>query len=197
MPMKVCPVCEMEEEDDALSCSMCGSDFEPEVREASPEENPTTDNDSLAADIASMNLDEENTESNPEETKELSDEEKLLEETLNATVSNSTDEKSESSLAKFTEQFSQIGDIFKNLNKRLDKIFLTKGELNYIAPLTIVVLSILLLSGVVGLLVSTVPATYEESTDDWTTTKTVTETVYDENKTASSVTLGRPVGEPF
>ena len=45
MPMKVCPVCEMEEEDDALSCSMCGSDFEPEVKEASPEENPTTDND--------------------------------------------------------------------------------------------------------------------------------------------------------
>ena len=61
MSMKVCPVCEMEEEDDALSCSMCGSDFEPEVKEASPEENPTTDNDNLAADIASMNLDEEKT----------------------------------------------------------------------------------------------------------------------------------------
>ncbi|GIR27879.1 MAG: hypothetical protein CM15mP42_08290 [Methanobacteriota archaeon] len=47
-----------------------------------------TDNDNLAADIASMNLDEENTESNSEETKELSGEEKLLEEKLNATVSN-------------------------------------------------------------------------------------------------------------
>ena len=31
--MKVCPVCEMEEEDSALSCSMCGSDFEPSVKE--------------------------------------------------------------------------------------------------------------------------------------------------------------------
>ena len=38
MPMKVCPVCEMEEEDDALSCSMCGSDFEPDVKEASPKQ---------------------------------------------------------------------------------------------------------------------------------------------------------------
>ncbi|MAQ63329.1 MAG: hypothetical protein CMA48_03310 [Euryarchaeota archaeon] len=157
MSMKVCPVCEMEEEDDALSCSMCGSDFEPEVKEASPEENPTTDNDNLAADIANMNLDEENTESNPEETKELSDEEKLLEETLNATASGTPDEKSENSVARFAEQFSDLGKIFGNLNNRLDRIFTTKGKLNYIAPLTIVVVSILLLSGVIGLAVSTVP----------------------------------------
>ena len=110
--MKVCPVCEMEEEDDALSCSMCGSDFEPEVKEASPEENPTTDNDNLAADIASMNLDEENTESNSEETKELSDEEKLLEETLNATVSNTPDEKSENSFHKIFRTIFELGNTF-------------------------------------------------------------------------------------
>ena len=38
--MKVCPVCEMEEEDSALTCSMCGSDFEPSVKEASPQDSP-------------------------------------------------------------------------------------------------------------------------------------------------------------
>ena len=109
--MKVCPVCEMEEEDDALSCSMCGSDFEPEVKEASPKQNTITDNDNLASDIASMNLDEENKESNSEENKELSDEEKLLEETLNATVSNAPDEKAENSFTRFIAQFSQINNI--------------------------------------------------------------------------------------
>ena len=111
MPMKVCPVCEMEEEDNALSCSMCGSDFEPEAKQATPEESPTTENDNLSSDIASMNLDEENKESNSEETKELSDEEKLLEETLNATVSNAPDEKAENSFTRFIAQFSQINNI--------------------------------------------------------------------------------------
>ena len=192
MPMKVCPVCEMEEEDDALSCSMCGSDFEPEVKEASPEENPTTDNDNLAADIASMNLDEENTESNPEETKELSDEEKLLEETLNATVSNAPDEKSENSFSKFFEQFSNMGNSFGEISKRLDRIFLTKGELNYIAPLTMVVISILLLSGVIGLAVSSVPGTDEESTDGYKPT-----TPYNKEINGISVLIGRGVAEPF
>ncbi len=192
MSMKVCPVCEMEEEDDALSCSMCGSDFEPEVKEASPEENPTTDNDNLAADIASMNLDEENTESNPEETKELSDEEKLLEETLNATVSNAPDEKSENSFSKFFEQFSNMGNSFGEISKRLDRIFLTKGELNYIAPLTMVVISILLLSGVIGLAVSSVPGTDEESTDGYKPT-----TPYNKEINGISVLIGRGVAEPF
>ena len=192
MPMKVCPVCEMEEEDDALSCSMCGSDFEPEVKEASPEENPTTDNDNLAADIASMNLDEESTESNLEETKELSDEEKLLEETLNATVSNAPDEKSENSFSKFFEQFSNMGNLFGEISKRLDRIFLTKGELNYIAPLTMVVISILLLSGVIGLAVSSVPGTDEESTDGYKPT-----TPYNKEINGISVLIGRGVAEPF
>ena len=124
--MKVCPVCEMEEEDNALSCSMCGSDFEPEANEAPLEESPTTDNDNLSSDIASMNLDEENTETNSEEKKELSDEEKLLEETLNATVSNAPDEKSENSFSKFFEQFSNMGNSFGEISKRLDVYFLPK-----------------------------------------------------------------------
>ena len=39
----------------------------------------------------------------------MSDEEKLLEETLNATASGTPDEKSENSVARFAEQFSDLG----------------------------------------------------------------------------------------
>ena len=141
--MKVCPVCEMEEEDDALSCSMCGSDFEAEKKEAPPQETPSESTEDIASDIAE--LDNLNTESDTknEETDELSEEEKLLEETLNATVTESSNKQSENALSKFTEQFAGIGKTFGNLNKKLDGIFLTKGEINYIAPLTIVSLTVL------------------------------------------------------
>ena len=196
--MKVCPVCEMEEDDNALSCSMCGSDFEPSVKEVPTQESAVDEPDDISSDIAEMELGEVgNPEPDSANKTELSEEEKLLEETLKATETGNNEEESRNSLAVFSEQYNQIRESFVNLSKRLDKVFLTKGELNYIAPLSIVVLSILLLSGVVGLLVSTVPATDEISTDDWTTTKPVTDTVYDENNTARSVTLGRPVGEPY
>ena len=79
------------------------------------------------------------------------------------------------------------------MNKRLDKVFLTKGEINYIAPLTIVVLSILLMSGVVGLAVSTVPGSDQESLDGFLPT-----TPYSRNNaTGENVYIGRGVGSPF
>ena len=132
--MKVCPVCEMEEEDSALTCSMCGSDFEPSVKEAPPQDSPADVPNDLSSDIAEMNLDEvENTEPDSEEISELSEEEKLLEETLSATETEVSEKKSESSFTKFTEQFSDMGKIFGDLNKRLDGIFLSKGELNYLS----------------------------------------------------------------
>ena len=54
--MKVCPVCEMEEEDNALSCSMCGSDFEPSVKEVPEQESEdeTKESDDISSDIAEM-----------------------------------------------------------------------------------------------------------------------------------------------
>nr|ADD93275.1 hypothetical protein [uncultured archaeon MedDCM-OCT-S08-C92] len=156
----------MEEEDSALTCSMCGSDFEPSVKEAPSQDSPADVSNNISTDIAEMNLDDiKSSEPDSKETNELSEEEKLLEETLSATETEASEEKSESSFTKFTEQFSDMGKIFGDLNKRLDGIFLSKGEINYIAPLTIVVLSILLLSGVVGLAVSTVPGSDQESLD--------------------------------
>ena len=190
--MKVCPVCEMEEEDDALSCSMCGSDFETE--EAPPQETASESTEEIAPDIANLGNDVvETNDGNEEKTSDLSEEEKLLEETLNATVTESSSEKSESALARITESFGGIGNIFGDLNKRLDKIFLTKGEINYIAPLTVVVLSILLLSGVIGLAVSTVPTTDQESSDGYTPTYPAP-VGQDANGTTLTAT---PVGEPF
>ena len=52
MAMKVCPVCEMEEEDSALTCSMCGSDFEPSVKEAPEQESPADISENISSDIA-------------------------------------------------------------------------------------------------------------------------------------------------
>ena len=193
--MKVCPVCEMEEEDDALSCSMCGSDFESEEIEEPTKEDVTTD----AAEPPEP-------EEPPEETNKLTEEEKLLEETLKATeTKDAGTEKTESTedeveyekessniFSRITEGLSGITKQFRGINKRLDKIFLTKGKLNYIAPLTIVVLSILLLSGVIGLAVSTVPGTAEASSDGFTPT-----TPYSRSINGTMVMIGRGTAEPF
>jgi len=196
--MKVCPVCEMEEEDDSLSCSMCGSDFEAKEEVATPKETPSESTEDIAPDIAE--LDNINTESDTkdEETDELSEEEKLLEETLNATVTESSNEKSENALSKFTEQFAGIGKTFGNLNKKLDGIFLTKGEINYIAPLTIVVLSIFLLSGAIGIAVSTVPTTDQMSEDGLLPSAPYYKQTQDGNSTLIGTGTSDPFsGEPF
>ena len=50
--MKVCPVCEMEEEDSALSCSMCGSDFEPSVKETPQQESPVDVHEDFSSNFA-------------------------------------------------------------------------------------------------------------------------------------------------
>ena len=193
--MKVCPVCEMEEEDDALSCSMCGSDFEAETEEIPIPETSSESKEEVTSDIADLGNDiAETSDGKDEEASDLSEEEKLLEETLNATVTESSSKKSESSFAKFIGQFSGIGNWFGNLSKKLDGIFLTKGEINYIAPLTIVVLSILLLSGVIGLAVSTVPGTDQESSDGY---KPTTPTYRNTGPNASSEYIGRGVATPF
>ena len=86
MAMKVCPVCEMEEDDNAPSCSMCGSDFEVETEEAPPQETASENTEEIAPDITELDNIETKEDTKEEETTELSEEEKLLEETLNATV---------------------------------------------------------------------------------------------------------------
>ena len=98
--MKICPVCQYEEEQDSeTSCAICGSDLE---SSASIDEVPTV------------------TEKAIETTEEpsVSDEEKLLEETLAATKvddSESTEEPSYamSVLAPIRGQWSKLSSNFK------------------------------------------------------------------------------------
>ena len=107
--MKVCPVCEMEEDDSALTCSMCGSDFEPTVKEAPLQDSPADTPNDISSDIAEMNLDDvKNTEPDSEETSELSEEEKLLEETLSATETESSEEKSEIASSELRERMFEL-----------------------------------------------------------------------------------------
>ena len=148
--MKICTVCQYEEEQDSeVSCTICGSDLESSTPAA---EVPTE------------------TEELIETTEEpsVSDEEKLLEETLAATeVDNSEPiEKSSSAISTLTsirDQWSKLGSSFKRFSSRLDSIFLTKGEINYVAPMAMLITSILLFFSVMGLAISTIPGVTEES----------------------------------
>ena len=75
---------------------MCGSDFEPSVKEVPEQESPADISDGISSDIAEMGLEDvEKTKPDSENTNELSEEEKLLEETLSATETEVSEEKSE------------------------------------------------------------------------------------------------------
>jgi uncharacterized Zn finger protein (UPF0148 family) len=107
--MKICPVCQYEEEQDSeASCAICGSDLE------------------SSAPVDEVTTETEETIETPEETIETtgdppaSDEEKLLEETLAATEvdgSVSTEEPSGamSVLASITAQWSNLVLISRDL----------------------------------------------------------------------------------
>ncbi len=166
--MKVCPVCQYEEEQDSEnSCAICGSDFGDSGPEETPNELEQSVEDPLPTDDTERSEDEAEVESTQ------SDEEKLLEETLAATeVSDSdaadasTEESETSSVSSVFSNISNFTPDFNALNSRLDKIFLTKGEINYIAPLAMLCVSILLFFGVIGLGISAVPGVEEGSSLD-------------------------------
>ena len=156
--MKICPVCQYEEEQDSeASCAICGSDLE---SSALIDEVPTE------------------TEEVIETTEEpsVSDEEKLLEETLAATevdASESTEESSTISvLTSVRDQWSKLGPRFKRFSSRLDSIFLTKGELNYAAPLTIFGVSLFLFFSLISVSISSVPGMMEPAQFDGATLPT-------------------------
>ena len=193
--MKVCPVCQYEEEQDSeTSCAICGSDFGDSASEDSPNDLEEIVEDSIPNEDEAQPEEqpEEKPEEQPDEESGASEEEKLLEETLASTeVSDSGESGEGSEKSTVSSVFSQISNFspdFNALNSRLDKIFLTKGEINYIAPLTMMCISILLFCGVIGLAVSTVPGVTEESTDGYTPT-----TPYTKNE----ILIGRGTSESF
>jgi MoxR-like ATPase len=190
--MKVCPVCQYEEEQDSeTSCAICGSDFSDS---SSPEASSEVEQEMEQVVEDSPSIEEEETQQDEQaaEDSSVSDEEKLLEETLAATeVSEDEESSGTSTMSGFSSTLSQMSNLtpdFDALNSRLDSIFLTKGEVNYIAPLTMLCISILLFCAVIGLAVSTIPGVTEESADGFNPT-----TPYTKNE----VYVGRGTSESF
>ncbi|HIM86397.1 MAG TPA: AAA family ATPase [Candidatus Poseidoniales archaeon] len=178
--MKTCPVCQYEDEQDSeVSCAICGSDLE----SSAPADEVPTETEEVIETI---------------EEPSVSDEEKLLEETLAATEvddSGSTEEPpSAMSVSAFIKgQWSNFGSNFKRFNSKLDSIFLTKGELNYVAPTAMLITSILLFFSVMGLAVSTVPTVTEISSND----ALPTTPYFKSNESGIDVIIGRGTSEPY
>ena len=180
--MKVCPVCQYEEEqEDEVSCAICGSDLEAEgsiIEETGPETSP----------IVEEKADAESTEvlSSLTETPSITEEEKAIEEALSASEVPSSD-KSDSSNS-FSDILSTVKASFGNFFGKLDGFFKTDSKINYKAPLIAFVISILLFFSVIGLAVTTVPLPDEESSDG-----ALPVTPYRKN----GVDIGRGVSDPF
>jgi len=188
--MKVCPVCQYEEEQDSeTSCAICGSDLEIDTPDSSQEEvpnleevQPTTESPTDEVDVPSEKI---------EDKVELTDEEKLLEETLAATEVGSPESETEekvSLIQTITSTFTNFGSNIAKMTSGLDSAFRTDGKINYKAPLVLVVVSIFLFCAVIGLAVTTVPGTIEESSDGYQPT-----TPYYKNE----IRIGTGVSEPF
>jgi hypothetical protein len=90
-------------------------------------------------------------------------------------------------------QWSNFGSNFKRFNSKLDSIFLTKGELNYVAPTAMLITSILLFFSVMGLAVSTVPTVTEISSND----ALPTTPYFKSNESGIDVIIGRGTSEPY
>ncbi len=192
--MKICTVCQYEEElDSETSCAICGSDLESSVTTQ-----PLAEPEPVAEEPEATDEEVKEPESEPVDEPSKSDEEKLLEETLAASEVEGSEEAEESSGAKstfasFRNQISNFGSNFRTLGSKLDSLFLTKGEVNYIGPLAMLSASILLFCAVLGLAVSTVPGVTEESGDGFTPTTPYTKNeIYIGRGTAESFS-----GEPF
>jgi hypothetical protein len=126
--MKVCPVCQYEEEqDDEVSCAICGSDLESEgaiVEETTSEIVP------VVGQTEDTKIDE--IVPSPSEVSSMTDEEKEIEEALSASEVPSLD-KSDSSNS-FSEILSTVKDSFGDFLGKLDGFFKTDSKINYVAP---------------------------------------------------------------
>ncbi|MEO1955585.1 MAG: hypothetical protein ABGX42_03185, partial [Gammaproteobacteria bacterium] len=180
--MKVCPVCQYEEEqEDEVSCAICGSDLEAEggiIEETGSEASP----------IVEEKADAESTEvvSSLTETPSITEEEKAIEEALSASEVPSSDKSGSSN--SFSDILSTVKGSFGNFFGKLDGFFKTDSKINYKAPLIAFVISILLFFSVIGLAVTTVPLPDEESSDG-----ALPVTPYRKN----GVDIGRGVSDPF
>ncbi len=192
--MKVCPVCQYEEEqEDEVSCAICGSDLESEgsvIEEITTEEPSTNeeilDSKSVDKTSSSAELSSSQEELAPADSSSMTDEEKAIEEALSASEVTSSEDSNSSTF--FSDLWSQTSDSFVVLFGNLDGFFKTDSKINYKAPLIALVISILLFFSVIGLAVTTVPLPDEESSDGM-----LPVTPYRKN----GIEIGRGVSDPF
>ena len=155
--MKVCPVCQYEEEEDSeVSCAICGSDLD---SASIPSED---------SDVEKTVVEEEKTdvkgkvsEDTSEEVPEMTNEEKEIEEALAATEIPTSNKKEESDISKYLSFFSNFKEYPDKLVARLDKTFKKDGKLTYVSPLTALFVAILIFFSVLAVTAMTVPRTLD------------------------------------
>ena len=192
--MKVCPVCQYEEEqEDEVSCAICGSDLESEgsvVEEISAAEPSKieeslditrSDDESGSTELPSIDDNKISADSSS-----MTDDEKAIEEALSASEVTSSEDSGSST--SFSEMWAQTQASFGSLFGKLDGFFKTDSKINYKAPLIALVISILLFFSIIGLAVITVPLPDEESSDGM-----LPVTPYRKN----GIEIGRGVSDPF
>ncbi|MCH2431461.1 MAG: hypothetical protein MK206_00480, partial [Candidatus Poseidoniia archaeon] len=161
--MKVCPVCQYEEEDgNEVACAICGSDLESEeapVEEPTTEE-PTTNEESIEDKTAESVDDNESGEdvSETEETSEMTDEEKEIEAALAGTeISSSDDSESGLDSNKYLSILSNFNGITDKFISAMDGVFKKNGKITYASPLAALFVAILIFFSVLAVAAMTVP----------------------------------------
>ncbi|HIF37447.1 MAG TPA: hypothetical protein EYQ70_03465, partial [Marine Group III euryarchaeote] len=163
--MKVCPVCQYEEEEDSEdSCAICGSDLESDsipnedsdVKESVPKEEKTDVEESVIEN-EKTDVKKEVSENISEEVPEMTDEEKEIEEALAATEIPKSDTKEGSDISKYLSFFSNFKEYPDKLVARLDKTFKKDGKLTYSSPLLTLFVAILIFFSVLGVAAVSIP----------------------------------------
>ena len=126
--MKVCPVCQYEEEEESeVSCAICGSDLD---SASVPSEDSGSDNPEVGEETPDTN--EEIFESTSDEVSEMTEEEKEIEAALAATEIPTSDKSEAFDASKYLSFFSNFNEYPDKLVARLDKTFKKNGKLTYV-----------------------------------------------------------------
>ena len=159
--MKVCPVCQYEEEDDSeASCSICGSDLE--SGDVSVEESVVEEPVVETPDIEEKSDDS----SDGAEVSEMTDEEKEIEEALAATESPITSESSsEEGIKKYLAFITISPAFFEKFFSTMDRFFKKDDKLTYVGPLVALFVAILIFFSVLAVTAMTVPRGLDVNND--------------------------------
>ena len=188
--MKVCPVCQYEEEDDSeASCSICGSDLESgDISIEEPIAEKSTEK--------SLEIEEKSEDSSDDEMEvsEMTEEEKEIEEALAATESPTTSEpSSEEGTKEYFAFINNLRGFSEKFVSTMDRFFKQDDKLTYVGPLLALFVAILIFFSVLAVTAVTVPRGLDVNDDG--------ETIYGQNgppyDSEATPTSDPFSGEPF